>query len=180
MQHFSTSSYRTMPWANGLGQTIEMIRKNDSDGNLLWRLSMAAVVDDGAFSLFPKIERNLTVISGTGFDLVGDGITLRAAPLVPVAFAGDTPIAAQNVTDVCHDFNVMAHRSLPQPEVRIHDQAADLLPSANGFMAILALSPATLSSGTLGTHELLLCEESVSLATGQVICVRFGHRLEHG
>ena len=47
-----------------------MMRVHDDHG-LVWRLSRASVVEDGDFSLFPEVERNLTVISGPGFDLVG-------------------------------------------------------------------------------------------------------------
>ena len=57
------ADYVTMPWANGLGQTVEMVRV-ERDGALLWRLSMASVIADGPFSILPEINRNLTVISG--------------------------------------------------------------------------------------------------------------------
>ena len=60
IRHLTKADYRTMPWANGLGQTVEMIRV-EGDQGLLWRLSMASVVEDGDFSIFPGIERNLTV-----------------------------------------------------------------------------------------------------------------------
>ena len=104
--------FREMPWANGLGSTVEMLRVDDATGVMAWRLSMAQVVEDGAFSEFAGIERNLTVIEGPGFDLVGEKITLRADPLVPVAFAGDVAISAANVTGKVIDFNVMVARSL--------------------------------------------------------------------
>ncbi|MDE3027254.1 MAG: HutD family protein, partial [Paracoccaceae bacterium] len=107
MKHLTTSDYRKMPWANGLGVTTEILRVTKPDGSVLWRLSMAAVVEDGAFSLFPGIERNLTVIAGPGFDLVGSGLNLRADPLMPVAFPGDVAIAAAGVSAPSDDFNVM-------------------------------------------------------------------------
>ena len=50
--HLTARDFKVMPWANGKGQTVEMWRQ-DRDGALLWRLSRAAVVEDGDFSNFP-------------------------------------------------------------------------------------------------------------------------------
>lgn len=112
------ADFRVMPWANGKGQTVEMLRIDGPEG-LLFRLSRASVVEDGPFSLFPGLDRNLTVISGPGFDLAGDGIHLRCAPFAPVAFPGDVPVSAGGVTTPSDDFNVMWSRSLPPPVVRV-------------------------------------------------------------
>ena len=75
--------------------TVEMLRVEE--GGLKWRLSRASVVEDGDFSLFAGIERNLTVISGPGFDLIGERLHLAARPLLPVAFAGDVAVRAEGV-----------------------------------------------------------------------------------
>ena len=76
IRHLGPPDFRVMPWANGRGHTTEMWRE-DRDGALLWRLSRAAVAEDGPFSLFAGVDRSLTVISGPGFDLVGD-VSLKA------------------------------------------------------------------------------------------------------
>src|SRR3989338_5597281 len=92
IRHLTPADYTTMPWANGKGVTVEMLRVEE--GGLKWRLSRASLVENGDFSAFPGIERNLTVISGPGFDLVAQGLHLPACPLQPVAFAGDAARAA--------------------------------------------------------------------------------------
>jgi len=96
MRHLTPADYTTMPWANGKGRTIEMLRV-EAEGRLKWRLSRASVVENGDFSLFPGIERNLTVLTGPGFDLVGKGLHLAARPLAPVEFPGDLPVRAEGV-----------------------------------------------------------------------------------
>lgn len=118
IRHLTTADFRVMPWANGRGTTLELWRE-DRGGRLLWRLSRASVVEDGAFSLLPGVARNLTVISGPGFDLVGDGVRLRADPFHPVAFDGDVAIRAAGVTAPSDDFNVMTHADVQRPEVEV-------------------------------------------------------------
>lgn len=112
------ADFRPMPWANGKGTTTEMARE-DRDGRLLWRLSRAQVVENGPFSLFPGVARSLTVLSGPGFDLIGEGTFLQARPLSPLAFPGDLPLTAARVTAPCEDYNVMTSASLPRPQVQV-------------------------------------------------------------
>lgn len=159
-----------MPWANGRGTTIEMIREDGPDGGLLWRLSMASVIEDGPFSSFPGIERNLTVMSGPGFDLVGAG-RITAAPLRPVAFPGDVPIAASGVTAPCEDFNVMTARALPLPVVQVVDSGEVAAPEG-GLLAIFALGTGTVAGRAAHTHDLIVSHEKTRLIGGPFIVVR--------
>ena len=114
--HRTVVNFVTMPWVNGKGTTVEMLRM-EREGRMILRLSRAMVVEDGAFSMFPGIERNLTVLCGPGFDLVGEGLHLAARLLVPVAFAGDLAVRAVGVSAPCEDFNVMTARDLPRAKV---------------------------------------------------------------
>lgn len=135
IRHLTAADFRPMPWANGKGVTIEMARADGPDG-MLWRLSRASVVEDGPFSIFPGVERNLTVLTGPGFDLVGEGMHLAARPLRPVAFAGDVALRAEAVTAPSDDFNVMTARALPRPEVRVLTAAERLVPPPGGLLAL--------------------------------------------
>lgn len=168
IRHLTPADYKSMPWANGKGITVEMLKVEDN-GQLLWRLSRASVVENGDFSIFAAIERNLTVISGPGFDLLGQGLHLNARPLAPVAFAGDTPIRAESVTDPSDDFNVMTARHLPRPEVAVITGAARL--PAGDMLAVFALTDGTVNGNAIGRYDLILTDEPVTLS-GQMIAVR--------
>ncbi len=169
IRHLTLTDYTTMPWANGRGQTVEMIRENGPDGGLLWRISMASVVEDGPFSIFPGVQRNLTVISGPGFDLLGE-TRITAAPLTPVAFPGDVPIAAMGVTAPSDDFNVMTARALSLPDVQVL-HSGSIAPPTPGLLAVFALEPATVSGCPLGRHDLIITDEKAHLEGGLCIIV---------
>ena len=161
IQHLTPADYKTMPWANGKGVTVEML-KVEHAGQLRWRLSRASVVENGDFSMFPGIERNLTVITGPGFDLVGDGLHLAAKPLIPVAFAGDTAIRAAAVTAPSDDFNVMTARALRCPEVAVITGEAQL--PQGEMLAIFALTSSQVNGLTLAPYELILTDEPADFA----------------
>jgi environmental stress-induced protein Ves len=168
IRHLTPADYTTMPWANGKGRTIEMLRV-EAEGRLKWRLSRASVVENGDFSLFPGIERNLTVLTGPGFDLVGDGLHLAARPLVPVEFPGDLSLRAEGVSAPSDDFNVMTARALPRPEVagitgRLH------LPQG-GLLAIYALGPSVVNDHAMAAQDLLLTEDAARVE-GHTLVVR--------
>jgi len=171
MKHLTLADYRRMPWANGRGTTIELIRV-DGEGGLRWRLSMAAVREDGPFSLFPGIERNLTVISGPGFDLVGAGIALQARALVPIAFPGDVALRAVGTNGAqSDDFNVMTARALPRPEVMLAHDGAEL--AAGGTLCLLALGPVAVNGTGMARHDLIVTEGAVRISgRWPVIAVR--------
>lgn len=170
MRHLTPADYRTMPWANGRGVTVEMLRMEE-DGALLWRLSRAKVMEAGAFSLFPGIERNLTVIAGPGFDLVGAGVHFSARPLQPVAFPGDVAVSADRVTEASDDFNVMTARHLPPPQVAVQRRALHL--PAGGMLCLFALGSAQVNGREMGVHDLIVTEGAADLTpAAPVISVR--------
>lgn len=172
MRHLTPADYIRQTWKNGKGMTVELARAEDA-GMLQWRLSMATVAEDGPFSIFPGIERNLTVISGPGFRLVGAGLSLDCRPMVPVAFPGDVTLAAVGTDGVAsEDFNVMTARHLPRPDVQVRDGTGPV--AAGGLLAVLALTPVQVSGRRLERHELILAEDALELETpGLALVVRF-------
>ncbi len=55
MRRLTAADYRTMPWKNGLGQTTELHRVDDATGQMLWRVSIAGVAQDGPFLAVPRL-----------------------------------------------------------------------------------------------------------------------------
>ena len=172
MIHLTPADYTRQPWKNGKGMTTELLHVRDPAGATLFRLSRASVVEDGPFSLFPGIERNLTVLTGPGFRLTGPGLNLRCNPLVPVAFPGDIEImASQTGGQPSDDFNVMTARALPRPNVSVL-QSGGL--EGEGPLALYALGPCRVNGTAVAPGDLSLTEGPASVAgDGPVIAVRY-------
>lgn len=155
MRHLTPVDYIRQPWKNGRGTTTELWR-HAPQGALLVRLSRATVAEDGAFSLFPGMMRNLTVLTGPGFRLTGPGHDLRCDPLVPVAFPGDVALTATETnSQPSDDFNVMTAATLPVPEVWL--AGAETL-RAGGTLALYALRPSVIDGQPMAEGDLYLTD----------------------
>ncbi|MCI1000208.1 MULTISPECIES: HutD/Ves family protein [Ochrobactrum] len=114
-------NHRRMPWKNGGGVTVEIAihPQGASVDDFDWRVSMASVANDGPFSLFPGIDRSLSVLEGDGIvlDVEGHKSTLTRES-EPFAFAADSQSSAQLIGSVITDLNVMTRRGRYTHHVR--------------------------------------------------------------
>jgi len=125
------------PWKNGGGETAEILCWPEGAGfdDFTLRLSTARVDRSGPFSLFPGVDRVLTVIEGGAMVLTLDGTDHHLAPgSLPLAFAGDAPCTARLDGSPLLDFNVMTRRPL-QAQVTVG-------PLTAGARFALLLAPA--------------------------------------
>lgn len=114
-----------MPWKNGKGATTELYREDDAAGDMLWRVSIAGVTEDGPFSSFLGYDRHILALTGEGMDLEGgpDG-AIRVAPLfTPRSFSGDWPIAARLLAGPLTDFNLMIRRDFGRGRLLVWDDS---------------------------------------------------------
>jgi environmental stress-induced protein Ves len=185
IRHLTPADYRVMPWANGRGQTVELIRLLDDAGGLKLRLSVADVVEPGSFSSLPGIDRVLTLIEGDGFDLDFGGAApgRRVLPFQPVAFSGDWATSAASLRGPSRDFNVMtpAGRSavtvalLPRGPSMWPAIAQSGSPGTRCFFVIDGSAHVDAPGITLGARDLLLVEgnDPVAIeAPGRVLALR--------
>lgn len=105
---------RRMPWKNGGGETVELLAHPAHAGldAFDWRVSMATVASDGPFSMFPGIDRTLTILDGEGLELlVGDAGPVRLTPASdPYGFPADAPCRGRLLAGPVTDLNVMTRR----------------------------------------------------------------------
>lgn len=92
-----------------------------------WRLSVADITAEGAFSVFPGVERSAALVAGSGLTLRGGVGDLHfARPGAIHAFAGETALAARLAGGPAQLFNVMVRR----------ERAAARLCAHRGGMAV--------------------------------------------
>lgn len=156
----TAADFRRLPWANGRGTTLELVRRDDAAGAPLWRLSVADVVEPGPFSPLPGIDRIITLIEGEGFNLDFGGARLAVSlrPFEPLSFSGDWSTTATTVYGPSRDFNVMTAHGKIAAEV---EPAEESLPSADLTYIFAASGGVTVKTGDVRiraeTGELIEC-----------------------
>jgi environmental stress-induced protein Ves len=99
-----------VPWKNGGGSTTQIAVFPPDAGfeDFDWRISLATIAEDGAFSEFPGVERTLALVDGHGMTLEIDGEAMLLSKADPVAiFDGESRVVAKLNRGPSTDFNVM-------------------------------------------------------------------------
>ena len=99
-----------VPWKNGGGSTTEIAIGPPDSGfeDFDWRVSLATIEKDGAFSQFPGVDRTLALVEGHGMTLDIDGDPVLVTDGDPVvAFDGSSTVTAKLSRGGSTDFNAM-------------------------------------------------------------------------
>ncbi len=124
IRHITPDQYLRQPWKNGGGTTTELL-KEVIDGEVLWRLSIAAVEQSGPFSDFPDIDRTIMLLKGNGMVLSFDGVAGQPAEqridtlYVPFEFAGEWKTDCRLIDGPVEDFNLMVDRRRAQGKLQV-------------------------------------------------------------
>ena len=115
------ADYRRMRWKNGGGWTTELaVSASAGDGgDFDWRISIAEIESDGAFSAFPGYDRSIALLEGPGMELQFDAdepVRLDQR-LRFVRFAGEAKTFGHLLGGAVRDFNVIVRRDALRAEV---------------------------------------------------------------
>lgn len=141
MRILRAANYRRMAWKNGGGETTEIAVSPQGAGleDFDWRVSMARVERSGPFSLFPGVDRTLSVLEGEGILLsIADRQPARLTGVsAPYSFPADVAANAELVAGPITDLNVMTRRGRYEHRVILHEieEVKDL--SLTGTQALL-------------------------------------------
>lgn len=170
MKILRASDHKKMPWKNGDGVTIEIaIHPADATvDNFDWRISTATVAQDGAFSVFPDIDRTLAVLEGNGIILSVDGVeTTLTQVSEPYSFAADAQTSARLIDGTITDLNIMTRRGAYTHEVKRivpDNQTAHLHLEEQGFLFIAS---GTIKIQHLEGEEILFAKDCASFSAAQ-------------
>lgn len=108
------SDYRRERWRNGAGWTRQIHAEPSTTAGIDWdwRLSIAEIDADAAFSSFPGVERELVLLHGNGLRLRFDDGEVRELmpPHARMPFAGERALVGELVDGPTVDFNLMWRR----------------------------------------------------------------------
>lgn len=142
LEIISPRQFKTVPWKNGKGETIEMaINHGGNLDNFDWRLSMASVVEDGVFSNFAGYTRNLILIDGDGINLQhNDNKIDRLTRLLDIAtFDGGNKTVGNLHSNEITDFNVITRTSAIDTKISCQQSTASLLLEQSDLCFIYSL-----------------------------------------
>lgn len=163
MTVFRNSDHRRMPWKNGRGETVEIavFPKDASMETFGWRVSMASVATDGPFSVFPGVDRTLSILDGSGMVLEiaeREPVTLTALD-APHAFPADAATNATLVDGAITDLNVMTRRGtfVHAVERRVIDGITEMTHDG-GMLMLLSMGDVAVGPVRLGRFDAVLLE----------------------
>ena len=161
-------------WKNGHGSTRELAKRllGGTGPDFVWRLSIAEVTEDAAFSTFPGVERTATLIWGRGMELEVDGTTTVLEPFTPFAFPGGAETFARPTGGPARLLNVMTTSNRMSAGVEVHDLAAGGPVSVAGATTFVQLTGEGVATATDGSTAVL--------APLDVLVPRQRVRLVHG
>lgn len=190
MRVLRRADYRRMPWKNGGGWTTELAAFSETGGQTAafdWRVSIAEIESDGAFSAYPGYDRHIALLEGVGMDLRFDGDeTLRLDQRLRfVPFAGEAAVFGKLLSGPVRDFNVMTRRDRYRAEILHRPLVGPMLfvPDGAAWFVYVAGGRAECRSGAalsaLGAGDSLLLEPDraggnvVLNGGGEVVLIRF-------
>jgi environmental stress-induced protein Ves len=129
------------PWANGLGSTVEIAR-DPATGAFDWRLSVARLEDDSAFSLLPGVDRVLMALGDDPVGLnIGDGLRVLKRHDT-VVFTGDEAVRPEGLEHPTHALNLMTRRGRVDGWLDTLDVTGELAVSTPGRVIVMVLEGA--------------------------------------
>ena len=113
------ADYQRMRWKNGGGWTTELAASRTNGDAFDWRISIADVESDGAFSTFPQCNRYIALLEGIGMELRSDGVEpLRLERRLQfIHFDGEANTYGKLISGPVRDFNVIVRRDAFNTEV---------------------------------------------------------------
>lgn len=126
MRLYRHDEHVEMPWRNGAGTTLEVLREPAEGPVFDLRLSFARVEQDGPFSAFDGYDRTIMLVSGRLLTLrvgePGPEVVHELRAHEPFAFPGEATVHSE-VSGPSVDFNVMTRRGVLRADVQVRKLA---------------------------------------------------------
>lgn len=170
MKRLPQSERVSKSWKNGRGVTEDLVAEVDElTGDFLWRISIASIDRDSAFSEFQGSDRLLMPLSSEGLRLEIDGMSALIPEHHVVAFAGESGVAAVDVRQPGRDLNVMIDRTFGRASLISLAVAERLLVKCRGNETTVVISLA----GKLDLGDTILRNnDAILLTAGEAALIK--------
>lgn len=190
-QVLTFADYRRMRWKNGGGWTTELAAFAQASATFDWRVSIAEIESDGAFSAFPGCDRHIGLLEGTGMELrFDDDESVRLDQRLRfVLFAGEARTFGKLIAGPVRDFNVIVRRDAVAADVLHRPLVGPMLfmPDASTWFVYLVAGNAECRIGSarhsLSAGDSLLLEpdagtdNAVLRGGGELVLMKFVPRI---
>ncbi len=171
MHRFDLRTIPAQPWVNGAG-TRQELATGDHAGDIVWRLSVAAIERDCPFSTYPGLSRLHTLIAGVGTRLTGTGVEIEVRPMVPVAFDAAIPLDCMLIDGAATALNVIYDPVAIYAELLALDAGAHLIEARE--IAVLCVSgSAAINGETLEASQGAVVQNAAAITvdpSAEVLC----------
>ncbi|MCB9683590.1 MAG: HutD family protein [Alphaproteobacteria bacterium] len=172
MRIWDAAQRREVPWKNGRGTTTELAvwpEGGSLGAGFVWRLSSAAVVEDGPFSRFPGVDRLLVLLDDGELRLaLPDGERVLDRRHAMARFPGDAATEGRVPRGPVRDLNLMVDRGRAAiGEARVVSRPTEVGPGLlvvlEGALALGGASLAPLEAAWLDAAQVATGEATVLL-----------------
>lgn len=163
------SDYRTVPWKNGGGTTLELFVEGAGE-RFVARASIADVRSSGPFSKFDGYDRHIVVIEGRGMTLRCEGREdLALVPLVPSTFDGDADVHGELRAGAVRDFNWIVDRRRARGSLEVRRIEAGRLREPPTRLTLVHVLEGTL--GALHAGRTLVTDEAIEIEAAGLLAM---------
>lgn len=143
VQAFTFDGLEPRPWKNGGGVTREILAgpataAASADDSWDWRVSVADIDADGAFSTFAGVDRAAALVGGPGLRLIGPagrGLGFDRVGCV-CRFPGEAPLDARLPGAAARLLNVMVRRGRASAALWAESGPRSVTPDRDGTMIL--------------------------------------------
>ncbi|MDN4609917.1 HutD/Ves family protein [Arthrobacter burdickii] len=131
------------PWANGGGVTHEVLKAPPGAGysDFDWRLSIADIVHDGAFSSLPGVDRTFVMGSEGLLRMAVDGESRDLELGALAAFPGEADVRVEVLEGPTRNLNLMTRRTVCEGSIDVQRVSGPLrLGGTHSPAAVVVLS----------------------------------------
>ncbi len=141
-----------VPSRNGGGVTREVVAGGSGRKGFDWRISIADVSAPGPFSLFPGIDRVITLVEGGQMNLVIDGVDHVLGLHQPLSFDGASLTSCTLPAGPTRDLNVMTRCDRLSAAVAIRDLSKTRPIKVMGGQVLVLLTGSAMVAGGGGSR----------------------------